>query len=92
MKTNDLKKGARIQLRNGWFGTIQDNKKGSIRFAEVEGIYTELGSVYSHDIIVVIINDTIIIDDGTTIINTTKVIIEHTPTQLKLRQTLNTAF
>lgn len=51
MKTNELKKGARIQLRNGWFGTIADNARGNIRMATVEGIYTETGSVYSHDII-----------------------------------------
>jgi len=51
VKTNDLKKGTRILLRNGWYGTLKDNKKGNIRFAEVEGLYTELGSVYSHDIV-----------------------------------------
>lgn len=50
MKTNDLKKGVRIQLANGWQGTIMDNKKGDIRLAEIEGDYTEIGSVYSHDI------------------------------------------
>ena len=51
VKTNDLKKGIRILLRNGWYGTLYDNKKGNIRLAEVEGFYTEIGSVYSHDIV-----------------------------------------
>ncbi len=50
MKTNELKKGQRVLLRNGWYATIEDNKKGNIRMATVEGFYTEMGSVYSHDI------------------------------------------
>ena len=50
-KTNDIKKGTRLKLRNGWEATMYDNKKGNIRMAEVEGIYTEIGSVYSHDIV-----------------------------------------
>lgn len=57
VKTNELKKGVRIQLRAtglsgpvGWYATITDNAKGTIRQAEVEGLYTEIGSVYSHDI------------------------------------------
>lgn len=32
---------------------MQDNRKGNIRLAEVEGIVTETGSVYAHDIIAV---------------------------------------
>ena len=58
MKTNELKKGTRIQLRNGWQATLQDNKKGNVRFAEVEGFVTELGSVYAHDIIAALIDGT----------------------------------
>jgi hypothetical protein len=50
MKTNELKKGTRVQLRNGWYATLLDNKRGNIRDAMVEGFYTEAGSVYSHDI------------------------------------------
>jgi hypothetical protein len=50
MKTNDLKKGMRVQLANGWYAIIMDNKKGNTRLAEVQGTYTEIGSVYSHDI------------------------------------------
>ena len=51
MKTNDLKKGMRVLLRNGWYATIMDNKRGNSRLAEVEGIVTEIGSVYAHDIV-----------------------------------------
>lgn len=72
MKTNDLKKGTRIQLRNGWFGTIVDNAKGNIRMADVEGVYREIGSVYSHDIVSAQINDQ-------------WVSVEHTPAQVKMR-------
>lgn len=50
MKTNDLKKGMRVQLKNGWPATIQDNKKGNIRMATVEGYFTETGSIYAWDI------------------------------------------
>jgi fatty acid desaturase len=48
---NDLKKGDRVQLQNGWRATIMDSKKGTIRFAEVEGFVTELGSIYIWDIV-----------------------------------------
>lgn len=50
MNTNDLKKGDVVRLRNGWYAVIADNKKGNIRMATVSGVYTETGSVYSHDI------------------------------------------
>jgi hypothetical protein len=53
MLTNDIKKGMRIRLRNGWEATMMDNKKGTIRTAEVYGTYTETGSVYAHDIVAV---------------------------------------
>ena len=50
MTTNELKKGARVILENGWFAEIYDNKKGGTRLAKVYGFATEIGSVYSHDI------------------------------------------
>lgn len=74
MKTNDIKKGMRIRLRNGWEGTMKDNAKGNIRIAEVEGYVTETGSVYSHDIVAVQVGG---IGWKT---------VEHTPAQEKLRQ------
>ena len=73
MKTNDLKKGTRVQLRNGWFATLVDNAKGNTRCAEVEGYVTEIGSVYSHDIVKYFNGEFLEWD-----------IVEHTPAQLKL--------
>ena len=47
----DVRKGARVQLQNGWFATVLDNKVNSqVRMCEVEGLCTEMGSVYSADI------------------------------------------
>ena len=57
MKTNDIKKGTRFRLRNGWLATMADNRKGNIRLAEVEGDFTETGSVYAHDIVSVLIGN-----------------------------------
>jgi hypothetical protein len=51
MKTNDLKKGVRVLLANGWYATIADNARGNTRMCDVEGFYREIGSVYSHDIV-----------------------------------------
>ena len=51
IRTNEIKKGDRILQSNGWFGTMYDNKNGNIRMAEVEGFYTEIGSLYAHDIV-----------------------------------------
>lgn len=50
MKTNEIKKGMRIKLKNGWYGTMMDNKRGNIRMAEIEGTYKEMGSIYASDI------------------------------------------
>lgn len=50
IETNSLKKGMRVILANGWRATIEDNKKGNIRLATVEGYYTEMGSIYAWDI------------------------------------------
>lgn len=38
-------------MRTGWYGTIMDNAKGNMRMVDVEGLYRETGSVYSHDIL-----------------------------------------
>lgn len=51
MKTNQLKKGTRVLMRNGWFGTMADNARGNTRMVTVEGYETETGSVYAHDIV-----------------------------------------
>ena len=51
VKTNDLKKGDLVMLRNGWQARIADNRKGDTRLCTVYGFETEMGSVYSHDIV-----------------------------------------
>ena len=51
MKIDDLKKGTRVKQSNGWEATLLDSKKGTIRNAEVYGICTEAGSIYSHNIV-----------------------------------------
>lgn len=73
MKTNDLKKGVAVTLRNGWNARLEDNARGNTRLATVFGFYTEMGSVYAHDIVSAEV-------DGK------RVAIEHTPAQLKLRK------
>ncbi len=50
-KTNDLKKGTRVKLNNGWEADLVDNRRGNTRDAKVYGDYTETGSVYSHDMV-----------------------------------------
>lgn len=80
LKTNDLKKEDRILLRNGWYGTIKDNMKGDTRLAEVEGYHTEIGSVYSHDIMYLVVN------------NLPVERLEHTEKQLKLKQMVEEMF
>lgn len=77
MQTNDIKKGMRILLSQGWEGTMKDNLRGKIRMVEVEGIYTEIGSVYAHDIVGVL-----------DVANAEWVKVEHTPAQLKLKKEL----
>ncbi len=77
MKTNDIKKGTRFRLANGWYATMMDNTRGNLRMAEVEGVYTEIGSVYAHDIISAQFGEEGCWDD-----------VEHTPAQIKLRATV----
>lgn len=51
LKTNDLKKGARVRLSCGWYATLADNTRGDVRSATVEGHVTETGGIYAHDIV-----------------------------------------
>ena len=74
MKTDDIKKGVRFRLMNGWYATMMDNKRGNIRMAEVEGMYTEIGSIYAHDIVLV--------QRGPDVWDS----IQYTPAQIKLRK------
>lgn len=85
MKTNDLKQGDRVQLRNGWYATIADNRKGNTRLATVEGFVTETGSVYAHDIVRVV---HLVVDSDPNPVRPDDTGIEHTPAQIKLRATV----
>ena len=80
MKTNDLKKGDRELLLNGWYATIADHTTGNPRLAEGEGFCKETGSVYSHDISFYIPSGSL--GDGP------RVQLEHTDKQLKLKTQL----
>jgi hypothetical protein len=62
MLVNDVKKGMQVQLRNGWMAELLDSKKGNIRMAKVYGDYTEVGSIYAKDILLVRVTR----QDGTT--------------------------
>ena len=73
MKTNDIKKGTRVKLRNGWEADMADNMRGNTRVCKVYGDFTETGSVYSHDIMKVKV-------DGEW------VEVEHTKKQLECRK------
>lgn len=73
VKTNDLKKGARVMLRNGWEAIVEDNMRGNTRVCTVFGFETEMGSVYSHDIVRAEVNGR-------------WELVEHTPAQLKCRE------
>ena len=79
VKSNDIKKGARIQLKNGWYGTIADNARGNTRMAEIEGYYTEIGSIYATDI-------------AKAMVNGVWVSIEYTPAQIKLEKQMSAIF
>lgn len=94
MKTNDLKKGDRVRLRNGWFATVEDNRRGVRRMLTVEGFYTEMGDVYSHDI------EYYILPEGTDPVPGVEYALlmgegfglplEHTDAQLKLKAQVET--
>ena len=86
MTTNEIKKGMRIksvQLGVPCTGIMMDNKKGNTRLVDVKGseigMFDEMGSVYSHDIILVEVDDK-------------WVEVEHTDKQKKLAQKVSSIF
>ena len=87
MKTNELKKGDRVRLRNGWEAEIMDNLKGTRRLAKVFGFETEIGSIYAHDIV-----EVRVVDKETMKWAEIWAPIEHTDAQKKLRQDVYTYF
>ena len=63
MKTNDIKKGMEVksvQLGSPVTGIMMDNMRGNTRIVDVKGsevgLFDEMGSVYSHDIVLVKVN------------------------------------
>ena len=83
VKTNDIKKGIKIksvQLGVPVTGIMLDNKKGNTRLVDVKGsevgLFDEMGSIYSHDIVLAEI-------DGVW------KSVEHTEKQLNLKRQLN---
>lgn len=86
MKTNELKKGQRVKLRNGWEADIADNMRGTTRMAKVYGYHTEMGSVYAHDIKYYQHTEPYLSEDGP---DYQWLPVEHTKAQLKLRETIN---
>ena len=50
VRTDQLKKGVRIRLRNGWEAIVVEECNGNTLKAKVFGYFTETGSVYAHDI------------------------------------------
>ena len=82
MTTNEIKKGMKIksvQLGVPVTGIMLDNKKGNTRLVDVKGsevgFFDEPGSVYSHDIILVLVDNC-------------WVEVTHTEKQLKLKKSL----
>jgi hypothetical protein len=68
----DVKKGTTVILRNGWKATVEDNTVNQhTRLCTVYGDYTEMGSVYSTDIVEAQMNDG------------SWQVVQHTPAQLK---------
>lgn len=49
---SEVRKNTRVRLRNGWEARVLDNTvKAHTRTCEVFGLYTEMGSVYTTDIV-----------------------------------------
>ena len=83
MTTNEIKKGMKIksvQLGVPVTGIMLDNKKGNTRLGDVKGsevgMFDEMGSVYAHDITLVLVDNC-------------WVEVEHTEKQLKLKQSVS---
>lgn len=94
MRTNDLKKGDRVRLRNGWMATVMDNRKGNRRCLEVEGHFTEMGDVYSHDIEYFVLPEGVDPEPGVQYLlimgEGFGLPLEHTDAQMKLKRLVET--
>lgn len=85
MFTNDLKKGDKVRLRNGWNARIEDNKKGTTRMCTTYGFATEMGSVYSHNIVMVYDGGNALTME-VAVMTCPEIDIEHTEAQLKCKK------
>ena len=99
MTTNEIKKGMKIksvQLGVPVTGIMLDNKKGNTRLVDVKGsevgFFDEMGSVYAHDIISVLVPGLILEDKNSgksvAVEEPKWVDVEHTEKQLKLKKSL----
>lgn len=58
VEMKDVRKGTLVCLRNGWEAEVMDNQvRQSTRMCRVYGTYTEMGSVYSTDIVSALMPD-----------------------------------
>lgn len=89
MKTNELKKGDVVMLSSGWPAVMYDNRRGNTRMAKVFGDYTEIGSIYAHDIVCKVDATEEKIVAGAKGFFRAEAYIEHTPAQIKLRKLAN---
>ena len=80
MLTKELVKGQRVRLRNGWEAELTRKPGATTAEAKVFGHYTEIGSVYCHDIMYA--------RDGEGFDRP----VEHTPAQVRCRQANEFAF
>ena len=51
IRTNQLKKGARVRMRNGCEAIVVKECDGNTLIAKVFGAFTETGSIYAHNIV-----------------------------------------
>lgn len=82
MKTNEIKKGTLVRLRNGLYVRMLDNERGNTRVIQVVEPDTpggEISSVYSHDIMSVFV-------DGLFMT------VHHTKAQIDLRKQMMEMF
>ena len=51
IRTDQLTKGTRVRMRNGWEAIVVEPCKGNTLVAKVFGDFTETGNVYAHNIV-----------------------------------------
>jgi len=51
MRADQLKKGTRLRMRNGWEAIVVEKCDGNTLIAKVFGDFTETGSIYAHNIV-----------------------------------------